>query len=371
MTTLEKESNEVLNIAIYLQLMSFLLPNTNSKEIHEIISSTHKFIKESSKNDLVLKLPEMKRILNLMTENFTKKFPLKKSINEIAYNWNDFFKDGKNPLSTGITYGWLEQHMDVTKLYNYNYVPFHYKVGLYAHAGYGGVEEDVLLKDAFITLVKANNHYELLNEYGKYIKSSNQEIDNDMYIKIADLKFEICSYSRLTIVSFYAFIECFVSSIGFSYLQRNTNNLSDEEKMTLKGLKKNNGNMPLKYKIEKYQKIIRQDNKAKIVVSDTKQLKEPFISFFNKYEELRNSAVHFSPIKKEPIWLKPEEWVENANTFSKLSIQVGLEFWKSCYEEYDSPDYLGRFNFNDLYQISKDKIESTDKIKLEINKLVN
>ncbi|NOQ29936.1 MAG: hypothetical protein GQ570_02310 [Helicobacteraceae bacterium] len=191
-----------------------------------------------------------------------------------------------------------------------------------------------------------------------------------MYIKIADLKFEICSYSRLTIVSFYAFIECFVSSIGFSYLQRNVNTLSSEDKITLSGLKNNNGNIPLKYKIEKYQKIIRKDNKAKIIVSDSKQIKEPFSSFFNKYEELRNSAVHFSPIKKEPIWLKPEEWVENVNVFSKLSIQLGLEFWQSCYEQYDNPDYLGRFNFNDLYQISKNKIESTDKIKLEINKVI-
>ena len=43
-----------------------------------------------------------------------KEFPLKKTISQVAYEWNSFFKDGKNPLGYGINYGWLE---DIKKYY--------------------------------------------------------------------------------------------------------------------------------------------------------------------------------------------------------------------------------------------------------------
>lgn len=44
---IEVETNEVIDTIVYLQLMSFLLPNTKSKDINEIINSTYKFVKNS------------------------------------------------------------------------------------------------------------------------------------------------------------------------------------------------------------------------------------------------------------------------------------------------------------------------------------
>ena len=85
----------------------------------------------------------------------------------------------------------------------------------------------------------------------------------------------------------------------------------------------------------------------------------------NNYENLRNSAVHFSPMK-EPIWLKPEEWVKIAKEFSELSLQVALEFWQSCYEDMNKPDYLGRFDFNKLYKLSEHRIENIEKATFKL-----
>jgi hypothetical protein len=134
--------------------------------------------------------------------------------------------------------------------------------------------------------------------------------------------------------------------------------------MTLKGLKKNNY-LSLKSKIEKFQMIIREDKLIKIKTLDTKQIKEPFLSFFNMFEEIRNSSVHYSP-EKEAIWMKPNEWVQKANEFAKLAIQVGVEFWNVCYDELGNPDYLGRFEFERLYKEAENRLVSRNKIEKEV-----
>lgn len=369
MSISEEKINEVFNLAIYLQFMGVLIPHSNFDKIKEIVSNVHEFLKTSTNEEIAAKLPQTEILLHQMTESFIKKFPPKKTINEIAFDWNELFKNGNDPFTYGITYGWLEKQMDASKLYDYNYLPTHFNIGLYAHAGFGAVEETFLLQDAFNTLVKTDYNYNLLEEYRKILKNLNKDIDKNTYIKISDLKFEVCSYSRLTIISFYSFIECFVNSIGFSYLERNRNMLLDKDIEILQGRKKNSY-LSLKSKIEKFQKIIRKDKTIKIITSDDKQIKEPFTSFFDKYEEIRNSSVHYSP-SKEAIWLKPEDWVKNANEFAKLSIQVGLEFWDACYDKLGKPDYLGKFEFDRLYKISKERLRSTKQIEWEIDKVTH
>jgi hypothetical protein len=301
-------------------------------------------------------LQELEANLYKQAKKYMIDFPLKKPINVIADSWNQLFKEGKDPFTYGLNYGWLEKYMDIKKLYNYNYVPTNFKIGLFAHAGFGSVEETFLLQDAFSTLVKTEYDYNLLEKYRK--------IDNETYKKISDLKFEVCSYSRLTIISFFSFIECFINSMGHSYLERNQKSLTVHDTMTLKGLKKNNY-LSLKSKIEKFQMIIREDKLIKIKTLDTKQIKEPFLSFFNMFEEIRNSSVHYSP-EKEAIWMKPNEWVQKANEFAKLAIQVGVEFWNVCYDELGNPDYLGRFEFERLYKEAENRLVSRNKIEKEV-----
>ena len=69
---------------------------------------------------------------------------------------------------------------------------------------------------------------------------------------------------------------------------------------------------------------------------------EPFKTFFDYYEELRNASVHYSP-DKEQIWMKPDEWFKKASLFSKLALDICLLFWKSCYPLSEGPEYFKNF----------------------------
>lgn len=120
--------------------------------------------------------------------------------------------------------------------------------------------------------------------------------------------------------------------------------------------------MNLKYKIEKYQKILRADKIAKIILSDDNQIREPFISLFNNYEELRNASVHYSP-EKSRIWLKPHDWFDKATDFSKLVIEASIQIWKSCHDKNKGPDYLGRLEYDILHKMAKDREGKINKIK--------
>jgi hypothetical protein len=81
-----------------------------------------------------------------------------------------------------------------------------------------------------------------------------------------------------------------------------------------------------------------------IIVSDDGQIPEDFKHFFEYYEQLRNSAMHYSPIK-ERIWMKPQDWIDKAITFSKLSMKVSLDFWNACYPSSNGPEYLGKLDY--------------------------
>jgi len=364
MNDLEKKINETFDYAVYLQMMGAFVPNSDFRKIKEIVLSTHDFLKNSKEEEIETKLPDLKNTLIKMSDLFIDKFPLKKPIPEIAKNWNDLFKQGNDVFSNGLDYGWLEKYMDLSNLYSYNYIPYHFKIGLVAHKGFGSVEEDFLLKDAFSILVKAEYYLDVLMKFGKVAKKSeteNNEFSKETYSQITDLKYEVAAFSRLTIISFYSFIESFVNSIGYSYLKRNFDNLTDKDKEILSGFKKGKF-LQLKSKIENFQKIIRQDNQAIIVVSDINQIQEPFKSFFDNYVELRNSSVHYSPMK-ERIWLKPHDWFKKAQEFSKISIKVALEFWTACFPELNKPDYIGRLEYDVLLSLANDKQKNVLRIE--------
>jgi len=101
-----------------------------------------------------------------------------------------------------------------------------------------------------------------------------------------------------------------VNSIGFDYYYRNRRVLDRSVIEILNGHKKGRF-LNIKTKIEKFQRIMRQDGIANIVLSDDSQIRDPFKTLFHEFEKLRNSSVHFAP-EKTRIWLKPHDWVEKA-----------------------------------------------------------
>ncbi len=369
MNNIEREVNSVFNIAVYLKMMASFLPDANFEEVNKMVSDIYDFFKSAKEDDILEKLPYIRSNLEKMAAPLLKSFPLKKSLDEIVADWDQFFKNDSEIYSYGLEYGWLEDRMNIKGLVLYNHIPYHFRIGLYAHKGNFGIEEEFLLKDAFNILVKAQKAFDQLNNYGdfkqKLLKKEREEdFDEHTIRKITDLKYEVSANSRLSVISFYAFVECFVNSLGYSHAKRNVMVLSEMDSEILNG-KKNGRFLQLKSKIERYHRLIRNDGKTIIITSDENQIKEPFISFFNIYESLRNSAVHFSPTK-EQIWLKPADWIEKAERFSRMALQVALEFWRSCYPERPYPDYIGRLDYDIFMNKAKLYIQNLEEVSIEL-----
>lgn len=365
---IEEELNEVIDNVVYLQIMGSFLPDSNFDLIKKTVTSTHEFIKTSTEEEVRAKLPELKVVLSEMTSLYLKKFPIKRELREITTEFNGFFKDGSQVYTYGLEFGWLEKQMDLSEFKAYSDIPYHYKIGLGPHRGHGSIEEDFLLKDAFSIRVKAEYFQNLLNKFTEKLKEDEQkkgkiEFDKELYQQISEIKFEVSAYSRLTIVSFYSFVEGFVNSIGYSHLCKYKDDLNTNQIEILRGFKKGRY-LSLKSKMERFQNIIREDKKVKIIISDESQTPDNFKLFFDYYEQLRNSAMHYSPLK-ETIWMKPQEWLDKAIEFSELATKVSIIFWNSCYPNSDGPEYLGKLNYKLHLDIAQKRAQNIEKIENE------
>lgn len=368
---LQNKVNELIDCVVYLQIMGSFVPTAAFRQIKDIVTYTNDFIENSSEEEVKNKLPELRALVNKMTSPFLTKFPLKKEMRAVTTEFNEFFKAGNENYSYGLEFGWLDAQMDLHNLDIHADTPYHFKIGFSAHKGNGSIEEDFLLKNACNTLTKANYYQELLIDYGNKLKDIEEKKDRkefaqELYHRIADIKFEVAAYSRLTIISFCAFVESFVNSVGYSYLMKNIDSLDETEKILLTGFKKGKL-LQLKSKIEKFQALIRPDKKIKVIISDDEEISENFRHFFEYYEQLKNSSMHYSPIK-ERIWMKPQDWVDKASEFSKLSMKVALEFWKACYPNSDGPGYLGKLDYNLHLDKAKSRAERIQQIENDRNK---
>ena len=345
---LQNTINEIGDRIVYLQLMGSFAPGANFQQVKDLVVSTSDFIKNSTLQEQKERAPELLSLLIRMTDPIIGGYPLKRPLRSITVDFNDLFKNGNEVYSYGLDFGWLEQQMDLANMHMYSDTPYHYKVGLGAHKGNGSIEEDFLLKDAFNTYCTTQYYYTFLHEYGDQLKKDESkgliEFNQKYYQELANIKFQVAAFARLTIVSFYAFVEAFVNSIGHNYILRNQGKLTQTQVDLLNGKKKNNF-LSLKSKMEKFQEVIRQDGKVKIPLSDPAQIIEPLRTFFDDYEQLRNSAVHYAPTK-EKIWMTPQDWMNKASEFSKISCASALTFWKACFPNSEGPEYLGKLDYD-------------------------
>jgi hypothetical protein len=359
----QKDIQNIWDIAVFLQMMASFCDDINFDEYILLQQNLHKLIKEAEKETVEKEIPSYAKDLNEILEKIKIKYPAKRAYSDIAIDWNNKFVENKEFLSSGISIGWLEEQIDLKNYYRYDYTPYHFKVGLVIHKGRGEIEENFLLQDSFTCLVKAKRQLKKLEDCGEKLKQESilkgkNKFDQQDLDYLNFVKYEVSFYSRMAVVSFFSFLESFVNSIGFDYYYRHKEILSEKEAEILQG-SKNGRFLNLKYKIESFQKIIRSDKKSVIVLSDENQIIEPFKSLFDYYEELRNSSVHFSP-NKSRIWLKPHDWVERAEQFSKLIIEAAALIWKSCHETNKNPDYLGRLEYERLYKMAERRGESLD-----------
>lgn len=219
-------------------------------------------------------------------------------------------------------------------------------------------------------LLKTKETFGELVEYSnKWGKNDNDDRINDALYHLSFGNQNVAIYSRLTVLSFFAFFEAFVNSIGYDFSQREKASISSSEYEILQGLK--NGHfLSLESKIEKFPQIIRTDKKPVIITSDPQQCKKPFTNLFGKIKEIRNSSVHYSPLK-ENIWKSPTEWQNEAEKTAKNCIDAALLFWKACYPlSVSGPNYLHSLDFDKNISVARkaldwknelEKIEKTEK----------
>jgi hypothetical protein len=368
MNDLQEEINRIWDIAVFLQMVAAFSDELDFNEYKELMLDFHDIIVKSSRQEIEQKLPNYEHKFNRIFDTIRLKYPLKRDYRDIAKDWNNKFKDNKEIFSNGIMIGWLEEQIDLSKFYQYDYAPYHFRIGLVNNKGRGEIEENFLLQDSFTSLIKAKKLLSDLDSFGKQQKEQHKSqgrinFDKETLDSLNALKYGICFYSRITIVSFFSFLESFVNSIGFDFYYRNKDNLNISDSELLRGKRKGRY-INLKYKIERFQKIIRSDKSAKIVLSDEKQIKEPFKSLFSDFEGLRNSSVHFAPDKSN-IWLKPHDWFNKAKRISSLANEAALNIWKIIHETNKGPDYLGRLEYDRLYEIAEKRESKVEKITVE------
>jgi hypothetical protein len=332
---------------IYLQLMSSLSTQKyniiKNPELKKQLVGINESIDEMDYNGLLVKGPIIIEKLKTLTDYFIRKYPPKKPISEIASSFNGFFSSGENPLVTGVQLEWLDSVMDLRAKGWPVDLPYHTKIGLGHHAGYANTEDEFLLRDSFYVFLKAEEAYgnllKLRDSLDVKTDVMESNFNKDLYDRLNLLKFNISTYARLTIISFYSFLESFVNSVGFDFCLRNKSNLTDGQSEILRG-RKGDRYLPLEYKLEKFPTIIRPDKMQIIFVKDERQAKEPFKTLFKDYKDLRDSSVHYSPLKAR-ISHSPVDWVTKASEFKDLSVKAAQLFWEACYPGRGGPEYLG------------------------------
>lgn len=348
----------------YVQLMTSLnLPKAViiKKDIKNSLIEAWDFLRTANDQDIIIKGPKLITLLEDLVNHYKNFAKPKKTLERISEEFNDICSKNKEIYSWGLEYGWLQRVMDCSNMGFPKDLPFHARIGLGHHAGFGSVEEEFLLRDAFFMLALSEEAYKNMHTYHKHWKESNKFKDPELVNRLFGIMNQnVATYSRLCILSFFSFVESFVNSIGYDFSLRNKDILSPKDIEILHGQKKGRY-LSLEYKIEKFPSIIRPDKKTPIILSDAKQIKEPFKRFFKHIKEIRDSSVHYSP-EKEAIWRKPKDWIKRAGSSSKLCLEVSLEFWRACYPDRKKPQYLNGLDYDKHIDISRKRLKLRDKI---------
>lgn len=352
---LRKELERVEDLLDYLELMAAILPNFDYWKMLGVAENTRQFLRVSNDYELAQNLHKIKELTENQAESLMKDCPPKLSIAQIAEKFRTL-RDREDIINTGVTFSFLNELMDLSRFNWYADTPYHYRIAVGPLKGGGGIEEEFLLKDAFAMLKRAEFNFELLTRAAVVFRTR-EHPDASIHRYITDIKYDVANYSRQSVLTFFSFIECLINSIGFDYLFRHEKALSHENILILKGLKKNGGYMSLKHRVESLQAVIRVDKKIVLKLADEQQRKEPFISFFNRFEALRNASVHYSPMK-HMIWRSPNDWINQAREFCDIALAVGTEIWKACYPESEGPLYLGKLNKAKQLSLADGRIEA-------------
>lgn len=331
-------------------------------DFRRTLEETKEFIYGTFSEDFLVRVDEVSKRLDELVSKNTGRVTLKTSKEEIAREFGKLLNEqGDDIYLTGVDFGWLNRLIDCSSIGLAKDLPRQARVGLSTHASYSNVEERFLLLDAFFLLEVADYCYEKMLQAASEFASIGLA-DKNSYLTLSAANQNVCSAARLSIFSFYAFVEAFVNSIGSDFAARNASNLTQKEIEILHGQKQQRY-LSLERKMESFPRITRQDKQGPIVLTDKKQQREPFLTFFAAIKEVRNASTHFG-VGKANIWRKPEDWLRFAELTSRNSVEVASVFWEACYPGQHKPDYLLRLKYDTLRGLARDRLETTKHILL-------
>jgi hypothetical protein len=345
---------------IFLRFVHAVAPGAlYDNSFGDMLRATSEFIYESTPEDFMARAALISATMDDWVRRGLKFLPTKVSIEEIAREFAKLLNEqGDSLYSNGVTFGWLSRMIDCTPIGLLEDLPYHARIGLAGHAGNANVEEAVLLHDAFFLLQIAKVCYSKMLVAGS--RFSTIRSTDPHYRSLSTANQNVGSVARLSVLSFYAFVEAFVNSVGNDFAARDASRCTAAELEILHGKKKGKY-LSLEVKIESFQKIIRKDKKSLIVLSDAAQRKEPFITFFSNIKEVRDASAHFG-VGKASIWRSPQEWLKFADSTSAVSLAVASEFWEACYPGRGEPDYLLGLDYQALEKFSTERLEATKQI---------
>jgi len=334
----------------YLSLVLGLEPRSagmRNSEIREVMNATSDFLRGASANDLAKRGRQIESLLQRVVEISRPRHQPRRDPLLIGREFRLIAAQSEDIWRYGIPYGWLAENFTTPSHVLPFALPAHARVGLGHHSGYISVEEGQLLKDMFVLLELARGASRRMSGLSNTIaEPTSIDEAHATHRRLTAVNMNLATYSRLGVVSAAAFVETFVNSVGAT--EASAPGRSREDGEILNGSKKGRF-LGLEFKLEHFPAIIRDDRKAPIVLSDEKQLREPFRRFLSETKGIRDASVHFAP-SKASILCTPMEWLDRVEHAVNDALAVAKEFWKACYPARGFPEYLDHLDGDRLTQ---------------------
>ncbi len=343
----------------YLTLVCALLPQSaiRSSPLTALLREVSDFIQNATSKDIKNRGKDLLQVLKVTVDAHGKVLPRKQTARTIGRDFHTLGSESDLPRF-GIPLGWLQERFDAQKLKIAPDLPPHARVGIGIHAGRASVEEEFLLEDTYLLVARAEAAFSRMNAAADSLRGlRSKKFEDSDYRALTFLNREVATLSRLCVVSAAAFVEAFVNSIGWAESARRSD-ISDETRDQLKGKVKGRY-LSLEAKLEKLPKLIRADGLTPIILSDERQAKEPFVSFFAETRELRDASMHYAP-GKAMIWHPPQTWIASAQKSTEYATRVAGVFWSACYPDKNPPEYLDGLNHERYLERAREYIKSAD-----------
>ena len=337
----------------YLHLILSLLPDSQSPEAKRAMIELGTWIDTTSDSEFQTKATHLTGLLDQMLAAAHKRLPPKLDWQQIAAEHWQRCTTKDFSFSTGTSYGWLVERFDCGSLHIPSDMPYHAHIGVGPHAGHAAIEEDFLLRDAFFLLSRCTKSLVYLESFRGKAQSDNDA--KKLYRQISTANQNVATYARFTVSGFYAFVECFVNSVGEDFVLRNPT-VSDAAKGLLRG-KKDGRYLSIEKKIELFPGLIRPDGKRPLVLSDPQQIAEPYNAFVSHIKDVRDASAHYAKSKAD-ILMSPQTWNKNANEAAAVCVAVARGFWTACYPNRSLPLYLGKLDNAQHLKLAEARIEA-------------